>query len=383
MTEKLYYVDAYISEFTATVTGCDKCDVGYRITLDKTAFFPEEGGQTADSGYISNAFVSDVREIGEYIYHYTDKPLLVGECVACKLNFEQRFEKMQLHTAEHIVCGIIHKLWGYENVGFHLGDDVVTFDVDSPMSREMLDMVEDEANLSVVRNLRVSTSFPSAFQLAEMKYRSKLDIKDGIRIVTIGDVDNCACCAPHVNMTGEIGVIKILDFEKHRGGCRIYLTAGKRAFADYRRRYELTKKISGALSRPQFEIDSAVDELLVECDGLRYQLKMAQLNTVKLLADKEMPVDGCKVFDIPNVGTESLREFCNIMGEKSRGVVVAISGADSLYRFVMYSGNNDISDVVKPATATLGGKGGGRGAMATGTFTSDAFEIRRYFENCL
>lgn len=381
MTEKLYYKDAYISEFKATVIASESCESGYRILLDKTAFFPEEGGQSSDTGFIGDACVSDVRESSGEVYHYTDKPLKVGTEVVCTLDFDERFEKMQLHTAEHIVCGIIHSLWGYENVGFHLGGDVVTFDISSPMTREMLDRVEDEANLAVFRNLAVYTSFPTACELSQMSYRSKLDITEGVRIVTVPGVDSCACCAPHVASTGEIGAIKLLDFEKHRGGCRIYLTAGKRALADYRQRYELTKAVSGYVSRPQYDIDKAVLELISERDELRRKLTLAEISKVKMLAAAQAPVGSCKLFYIPDVSTEALREFCNVMSEKSKGYVIAVSGNGASYRYVISKSSADIADFVRAANAALSGRGGGRGGMATGSFSSKLSDIESYFDS--
>ena len=379
MTEKLYYQDAYISEFVATVLLCEKTCDGYRILLDRTAFFPEEGGQSADTGHIGEASVLDVFEESGLVYHLTDKPLDIGEQVDCSLDFDTRFEKMQLHTAEHIVCGIIHSLYGYENVGFHLGDEIVTFDISAPMTREMLDRVEDMANRAVFRNLPIYTTFPSAAELSKISYRSKLDITEGVRIVTIEGVDACACCAPHVARTGEIGVIKLLDFEKHRGGCRIYLTAGVRALADYRRRYELTKAVSGYLSKPQMIIDLGVAELISERDALRREIALAEISRVKMLAATEEAVKDCKLFVIPDAQTEALREFCNEMSLKSDGYIAAISKNGDAYRYVLCKRDSDISDFVKKANAALCGKGGGRGCMATGNFSACLSDIESYF----
>ena len=381
MTEKLYYKDAYISNFDATVRSASSYGEGYRVTLDKTAFFPNEGGQSADRGYIGDARVIDVAEIDGEIYHLTDKAVPIGATLACAINFEERFEKMQLHTAEHIVCGIIHSRYGYENVGFHLGEDVVTFDISSVMTREMLDEVEDEANLAVFKNIPVVASFPTSEELAKRKYRSKLDITEGVRLVEIDGVDSCACCAPHVAATGEIGIIKLLDFEKHRGGVRIYLTAGKRALLDYRRRYELTKTVSGYLSKPQYVIDEAVCELLSERDELRRRLLLSQISRLKLLADSEPSVDGCRVFDVPDADITALREFCNIMSAKSDGYIVAVSQSDGAYRYVISKREGEVSDFVKAANAALSGKGGGRGPMATGNFSAAIEDIKTYFDN--
>jgi alanyl-tRNA synthetase len=204
---------------------------GFDVILDRTAFFPEEGGQSADTGKIGDAQVLYVYERDNIVHHITDKSPLLGNNKCC-LDFQDRYEKMQLHTAEHILCGILHKKYGYDNVGFHIGDDVVTFDINVVLSREILDEVEDEANAVVYSNIKVDTFFPKADELEKLNYRSKLDITDNVRIVQIGDVDACACCAPHVSATGEIGLIKMLHFEKHRGGTRIWMSAGYRALAD-------------------------------------------------------------------------------------------------------------------------------------------------------
>ena len=380
MTKKLYYEDAYISHFEATVLSCEAEGEGFVITLDRTAFFPEEGGQYSDRGVIGESRVFDVCERDGIIYHYADKPQKNGARVSCKIDFEERFEKMQLHTAEHIVCGIIHSLFGFENVGFHLGEDVVTFDISAVMTRRMLDKVENEANFVVTQNLPVYSSFPTPEELSKMSYRSKLNIKEGVRIVTVEGIDACACCAPHVSSTGEIGIIKLLDFEKHRGGTRIYLTAGRRALFDYRKRYEITKSISGLLSTPQADIAVATEALLAERDELRRKLREAEINSVKLLAQASTPVLFSKVFLIPDVSAEALREFSNEMCRRSIGLVIAVSPVGNAYRYVMAKREADISETVKAANAALSGRGGGKGGMATGTFGASVEEIYAYFD---
>ena len=221
MTEKLYYVDAYIKDFSAKVIDVVTDSRGIALVLDRTAFFPEEGGQSADTGYISDSSVLDVKERDGVIYHYVDKTLDVGTEAVCHINFDERFEKMQCHTAEHIISGAIHRLFGLDNVGFHLGKEEVTMDVNGYVTREQLDEVEMIVNRAVFDNVAVKTYFPSSRELTSLSYRSKLDLTENVRIVEVEGYDLCACCAPHVSRTGEIGLVKILDFEKHRGGtCR-------------------------------------------------------------------------------------------------------------------------------------------------------------------
>ena len=380
MTEKLYYKDAYISEFYAEVISAEQKGGSFEIVLDKTAFFPEEGGQNSDTGYISDARVLDVRETAGVIYHYTDKLPSAREGVKCTIDFDIRFEKMQIHTAEHMVCGILHNLYGHENVGFHLGEDVCTFDINAELTREVLDRAEALANEAIYKNLPVSAATYTAQELKEMEYRSKLDVFDGMRIVKIGDIDSCACCAPHVSSTGEIGVIKLLDFEKHRGGTRIILTAGRRAFSDYSDRYRIIKNISGMLSEPQSTVDTAVGALLDDKEKMKYEHKRCVLGLVRALADSVTTGSTRVLYNVESVSTDALRDFCNFAGEKSAVPIVAISGSDGEYRYVIYDKSGDVTSFVKAANAALSGRGGGRGKMAQGTFHSNLSEIEAFFK---
>lgn len=380
MTEKLYYKDAYLSEFYADVISVEEKAPYFEVVLDKTAFFPEEGGQGSDCGYISDARVLSVKESSGVIYHYADKVPSVLTNARCVIDFDKRFEKMQIHTAEHLVCGILHKLYGYENVGFHLGEDVCTFDINAELTREVLDEAELLANEAIYKNLEVTADTYSADELQVMQYRSKLEIFDGMRIVKIGDMDSCACCAPHVKSTGEIGVIKLLDFEKHRGGTRIILTAGRRAYKDYSERYRIIKNISGMLSEPQSTVDIAVDALLSDKEAVKYEHKTCVSGLVKALADSVPEGSTRSLYYIEGVSADVLRDFCNLVGEKSAVPIVALSGADKEYRYVTYDKRGDVTVFVKAANSALAGRGGGRGKMAQGTFHSSLTEIEAYFK---
>ena len=264
MTQKLYYIDQYIKEFDAEVLSVSRVEGGFEVVLDKTAFFPEEGGQTADTGLIGGARVLDVQEKDGTVVHTVDSELTVGSRQRCTLDFDLRFEKMQCHTAEHILCGIIHRRYGFENVGFHLGECEVVFDIDGVLDRAAVDAVLCEANRAVYENRSVTTVFPTPDELPTLEYRAKLDITENVRIVNIDGYDSCACCAPHVSRTGEIGMIAILGFEKHRGGTRLYMVAGKRSERDYNERLAVARRISALTSEPQKTIDVAVEKLAKE-----------------------------------------------------------------------------------------------------------------------
>ena len=379
MTEKLYYNNAYTKEFRASVISVEKSDSGFDVVLDKTAFFPEEGGQSADNGYIAEARVTHVYEKDGVIHHITDTELSLGE-YSCSIDFDARFEKMQCHTAEHILCGIIHHLFGLDNVGFHLGADEVTFDVNGVLDRSQLDMVEGLANEAVFANLKIDTLFPEADELWSIEYRAKLDITEGVRLVRIGDVDTCACCAPHVGYTGEIGMIKILDFMKHRGGTRIWIVAGKRALCDYRTRYENIKRISGMLSTPQPVVAETLEGYMADSDGARAALKSARLRIAELEASAVEYTDGSRVFLLPDFTIPELIAFSNVANKRVGKITVALSGVEGDYKYVISSGSVDLRAISREINSSLGGRGGGRPEMIQGSFTADLEQIKNYFK---
>ncbi len=378
-TEKLYYENAYTSDFYASVISVSEVDRGYDVILDKTAFFPEEGGQSADVGYIAESRVLDVYEKDGVIHHITDTEPSLGEHW-CSIDFDSRFEKMQCHTAEHVLCGIIHSLFGFDNVGFHLGDDEVTFDVSGVLDRSQLDKIEEMANEVVSSNIQVEAFFPPERKLPYIKYRAKLDIAEGVRLVRIGEVDTCACCAPHVSYTGEIGIIKILDFMKHRGGTRIWMVAGKRALMDYRRRHENIKKISGLLSTPQSDVADTLESYIAESESIKASLKAARLKIAELYALAVEHTEGSKVFLLPDFTIPELIAFSNTANKRVGGITVALSGTDGDYKYVISSESTDLRAMLKDINSALSGRGGGRPEMIQGSFATTLDEIKSYFE---
>lgn len=379
MTQKLYYADAYIKEFNAEVLSVSPTDGGFDVILDQTAFFPEEGGQSSDTGYIGDAKVSYVYELDGVIHHITDTAPSVGD-INCTIDFEERFEKMQCHTAEHILCGIIHRLFGLDNVGFHLGDDDVTFDVNGVLDRNQLDRVETLANDAVFANLKIDTLFPTADELSSIEYRAKLDITEGVRLVKIGEIDTCACCAPHVSFTGEVGMIKILDFMKHRGGTRIWMVAGKRALRDYRARYENIKRISGMLSTPQLETAASLENYIQDNENIKANLKQARLKIAELEADRILATEASAVFYLPDFAIPELIAFSNVANKKVGEITVALSGSEGDYKYVISSNNVDLRAIAKEINTALSGRGGGRPEMIQGSFGCTLDEIKEYFK---
>lgn len=379
MTEKLYYIDSYIKDFEARVLSVSEKGKAFAVVLDKTAFFPEEAGQSADSGYINGAKVLAVTVKDGIIEHTVDKPLTVGETVFCRIDFAERFDKMQNHTAEHIVSGLFHKLFGLNNVGFHLGCDEVTIDLDGVLTREDLDRVELLANRAIYENIKVEAIFPSAEELPAMDYRSKLELTENVRIVNIGDYDSCACCAPHVKMTGEIGAIKLLDFMKHRGGIRIRMLAGERALFDYRDKFKNIQEISAMLSVPQSNTAEGLRAYINGAMQTEYKLKGALSRIVELEAERIEPTDKNLVVFLKDLSLDEARELVNLAHHKVSGILVVLVGEENSYKYVMASENLDMREVVKAANTALSGKGGGKPPMMQGSFCATLKDINEYF----
>jgi len=381
-TVKLYYENAYLREFSAAVLSCEPAGDGYAVALDRTAFFPEGGGQTADTGVLGPARVTDVQETGSAILHYTDAPLPVGQTVTGALDWDERFRKMQDHTGEHIVSGLIHRRFGFENVGFHLGADSCTVDFDGELTRGQLDEIENAANAAVWDDRAVTTSFPAPEELPRLQYRSKLELTENVRLVTIDGIDVCACCAPHVSRTGEVGIIKFLDFMRHRGGTRVWLKCGADALTDYRARYTDTARLSALLSVPQDAIVPAAEKLLAQRDELKYQLTALERKILAAQADAIAPTEG-NILLFADADDAGLRLLANAGMEKCGGVCAVFSGAEGDYRFVMASRSADMRAFVKEHREALALRGGGQERMVSGRCAASRAVLTELFNNSL
>jgi alanyl-tRNA synthetase len=377
-TTKLYYENAYTQRFTAQVTACEPVKGGYHVQLDQTAFFPEGGGQTADTGTLDSVHVLDCHEKGGEIYHLTDAPLTVGQTVTGLLDWHDRFRKMQNHTGEHIVSGLVHARYGFENVGFHLAEDGCTFDFDGELTRQQLDDLEQAANTIVWENRPVTTAFPSSEELAALTYRSKLDLTENVRLVSVEGVDVCACCAPHVSRTGEIGIIKLLDFMRHRGGVRIWAKCGWDALQDYDRRYTASAAISGLLNTPQDCIVPGVEKLLAQRDSLKQELTTLQRQALEAQAAALAPTEGNYLL-FPQTDNEGMRLLANALLEKCGGVCALFSGQDGAYQFVLASRTQDMRSFLKENQSALQARGGGQTQMVSGRSTAAKADLEAFF----
>jgi alanyl-tRNA synthetase len=380
-TIRLFDLDSYLQVFDATVIDCTPDGERFAVVLDRTAFFPEEGGQSADTGSLGNAQVLDVQEKEGVILHYTDKALEIGSCVHGQLDFALRYRKMQIHSGEHIVSGLMHRKYGFSNVGFHLGGEI-TMDFDGELTRAQLDEIEDEANRIIYENVAITAEYPSAEVLAATEYRSKLDLTENVRLVTIGEYDICACCAPHVSRTGEIGVIKLLDAIRYKGGMRIHFLAGSAALEHYRKTWSDVAILSSMMSVKQSEVVDGLKKKEAEIDkrGALFSSLRRQLLDFKIAALEQTDGNLCIFTDDPDM--LSLRLLVNAGVEKCTGICAAFSGDDVQgYRYIMGSAAVDLKSASKQINAALGGKGGGTPQMIQGSCTAIEQTIRAYFES--
>lgn len=382
MTEKLYYVDAYATEFDAVVISCEeKCitkpgdaatesveTVVYQVVLDRTLFFPEEGGQSPDKGVLGNANVLDVQIKNDIITHTVDMPLEDGATVHGTIDWKHRFSNMQQHSGEHIFSGTVNRLYGYNNVGFHLSDNIVTMDFNGVLTEEDVARVEYLVNEAIVKNLPITVSYPTKEELANMEYRSKIEIEGQVRIVTIEGVDVCACCAPHVRRTGEIGMLKVMSVQNHKGGVRLSMLCGFRALEAFREKAAVITELMNSLAASQELLPDRVEKLKASNQDYKYRLASAKQRLMEIKM-AEIPAEQEHVIlfeqDIENF---VMRNAVNELTSKHSGICGVFVGNDEEgYHFIIGSANVDCTQVGAVLREKTGAKCGGKKPMIQGS----------------
>lgn len=381
MTEKLYDTDSHIRIFDAYVLSCTAADGGYNIVLDRTAFFPAGGGQPSDTGTLGGIPVTDVYETDRMVIHRAAAPISAGTAVRGKIDWEKRFRRMQNHSGEHIVSGLVYKIYGYNNVGFHMGSDAVTIDFDGILSRDDLLKIEYLANEAVSKNAAVTAVYPDPAWLAATQYRSKLNLTGNVRIVTVEGYDRCACCAPHVSYTGEIGLIKLLDFIHYKGGVRVNMLCGFDALDDYNRRFANTAAISAALSVKQNETAAAVDKLLGDLALAKQATAAVRSELLRLKIMNIVPCEGNLIMFETQDDAVYMRELANAGAKRCGGICAVFSGGDGFYRYVMASETTDLSVKAKEINRALSGRGGGSRQLVQGSVACTRGGIEAYFRS--
>lgn len=380
MTERLYYADPYQKEFTAKVTGCTSCKQGYAVTLDRTAFYPEGGGQPADTGFLGSVKVLDVQDKNGEILHTTNGPLEIGVEVQGEIDWARRFLLMQQHTGEHILSGITNWLYQLDNVGFHMGAKAVTVDFNGELSTEQLQNIEKLANEAVYADLPVLAVCPTREELKDIPYRSKKELDGEVRIVTVPGYDSCACCGLHTARTGEVGIIKVVGSQRYKGGMRITLQLGSRALEDYDEKTSHVAAISNLLSAKPEEVVSAVERLLADRDALKQQV--AQMRA-QIFAQKAASLPGGQeracVFE-EGLSPADLRTFCLMLCERVLLAAVFSGDEQQGWKYAI-AGKEDVRPIGKALNQAFSGRGGGTPELVQGSLQGSREALEQWMQS--
>lgn len=380
-TEKLYYTDPFLTTFTAKVLSCEAGKGGYLVTLDRTAFYPEGGGQPADHGTLGGIAVTDVHEKDGVVIHTVEKAVEIGENVTGRIDWARRFDHMQQHSGEHILSGILCHNYHCDNVGFHLGADTVTIDYNTDISWEEALAAEYQANQAIWADAPVEITYPSPAELEQLDYRSKKALTGKVRIVTFPEADCCACCGTHVLRAGQVGIIKVLSCQKFRSGVRMEILCGERAWRYLSGTYDQAHAVGQHLSVKPLEAAAAVERLTEELTAAK--ARMAELEG-EVFSHKAHAYcgKGDVVLVEPPLRPDGVRRLADAVAKECGGLAAVFAGEDGRYNYALVRADGaDIAPLVKAMNAALTGRGGGRSGFAQGSVQADADTIHAFFNN--
>ena len=374
-TEKLFYQDAYLRETTAKVLECRQGKHGYEIVLDRTCFYPEGGGQPGDQGTINGIRVTDTHEKDGLVLHYTEEPIAVGTEVKALIDWNRRFDLTQQHSGEHMVSGVVHRIYGYDNVGFHMGADMVTIDFSGELTEQQLRGVEQEVNEKIWLDSPVKCWYPTPAELKEIPYRSKKELTGKVRIVEFPGADICACCGTHVAHTGEIGLVKILSVEKFHSGVRVEMLSGRRALQYLTAVQDQNRQISQLLSAKVMETAKAVKNLAAELENKRQQVTAMENAQFAALAEQYRD-KGDVCIKVDGLSADGVRRAAIAVQETCGGRAAIFSGdEESGYKYAVGQLQGDLRAWVKELNAALHGRGGGKPGFVQGSAAAKWDEI--------
>lgn len=385
MTQRLYDADSYLTEFGCKVVSLYSDKDYIYVETDRTAFFPEGGGQTSDIGELGGVYVENVQLIDGKIIHFVKnseenaEKLSNSQTLCGKVDFKKRFSDMQQHSGEHIFSGIVNTLYGYNNVGFHLGKEIVTLDFDGELNENDICKVEGLVNKAIWDNRKINILFPTKERLKDIKYRSKIEIEGQVRIVEIEGIDVCACCAPHVNSTGEIGIVRVVSFERYKGGTRVSILCGERALIDLRHKLKQNRLVSNLTSAKQDETAAAVEHLKEENEKLKYDIVGLTRELLKLKGENIKPDDKIIIFDEKLQG-KLLQDFAISIMDKCQSFSACFCGENSSYRYCIVSSSRNLQPLTKDLNAAFSGRGGGKPQIVQGSIIGSESEIREFLK---
>ena len=373
MTQLLIRDNAFEPQFWATVTACTPTPQGFEVILDQTGFFPEGGGQSSDAGTLNEAAVSRVWQNPQGIVHLCREPLSVGQRVEGKVDAARRRRLMQHHTGEHVLSGLIHSRFGYDNVGFHLNTEYMTLDCNGPLSPRELEELELASNAVVQEDRPIRAFYPSPQEAAGLTYRSKMDIEADLRLVEIQGVDRCACCAPHLESTGQIGLIKIAAAEHYKKGMRLTVCCGQDAVALSQRQQSQLQLLARHFSIQPEKLMGVIQSLEEQTQKSAEALRQCALELARLQAQSQpgkdlfLVVSHLSPADRAKLAQELAGErggLCAVLEEGPKGLSGAVANA-----------RGGLKERQKEWQQTLGAKGGGSDTLLHASFTASRQEV--------
>lgn len=390
-TIKVYDESAYYIDCDATLQAIIPIEEDYYLLFDQTVFFPEEGGQTCDRGTISfedtthNVIDVHIQKANgkEYIFHrisgksINPNTFSKGTVFHQEIDFDHRYSNMQNHTGEHIFSGIVKMKFGYENVGFHLSDNIVTMDYSGPLSDEDIAEIEHEVNYVIKEDFPVYCTYPTKEELTDLNYRSKIEIDGPVRIVTIPGVDTCACCAPHVYSTCEIGMFVVLSSQSYKGGTRLSVLSGWRALEYTKSNQKLLEELSHDLKLPFEEIPGGVNKLLSDIDTLKREKASLQTELLNMKLTSLPPNGKSICIHVPEADSRVKRDCINNLKSSRSKYVMIMDGSNGHYSFIMGSSDSNCNDVLSNLRTSIDVKGGGKPEMVQGSMDGDIEEIKK------
>ena len=378
--EKLYEVQPYLTQFSATVESCTQGKKGWDILLNQTAFYPEGGGQPYDTGTLGGVPVLEVHQREGRVVHTCAAPLEVGSQVEGQIDWPRRFDLMQHHSGEHIVSGIAHSLYGCDNVGFHMGSDVITIDLNVELAPDQVAQLEARANQYIWEDHPIAVTYPTSEELEHLEYRSKKALTGQVRIVSFPGADTCACCGTHVSSSGQVGLVKLLSCQKFRDGVRIELVCGKRALDYLSQVWEQNHQISNLLSAKTMQTSGAVRRLLEENAALKSRILTMEEQQFAALAQQYAGQGDVLVFE-SGLSPDSLRRLCGAVQAACGGRCACFSGEDgSGYQYAVGQPGGDLRPLAKALNQALQGRGGGKPDFIQGTVSASQDQIQTFFQ---
>ena len=379
-TEKLYYADPFLKTFTATVLDCQPDKNGFVVTLDRTAFYPEGGGQPADQGTLDGAAVTDVHEKNGVVLHNVDSAVEIGKTVTGVIDWARRFDHMQQHSGEHICSGLICGRCHCDNVGFHMGTDMVTIDFNADIPWEELLEIEAQANQYIYEDHPIDIQSHRGAELDAIDYRSKKPLEGDVRIVAFPGADCCACCGTHVLRSGQVGLVKFLSVQKFREGVRIELLCGKRALDYLSRTWEQAKTIGQRLSVKPVDAAAAVERLEHELSAAKLRCAQLEESVFAAIAQEQAGKGDVLLFQ-PPMKPDSVRKLADAAAKTCGGLAAVFAGEGIHYAYALgRADGQDISAQVKAMNAALHGRGGGRNGFAQGSVEAEQNAIEAFFK---